>query len=175
VPHDAEESLLNDMMENWKTDCPKPSGFADINAYRNENELYSTEKLHFLERFPGTNEDLWKEVRLALCPEALVFLSRSTVRLWKKFLLSKEIPIFPTRYQNTYGTIANCIFREEFQIIAEIGNNARAEIEQLETNVSSDKDLTDREISRSMAKGVFREVGTSRNRKLNDSSSRQPM
>jgi hypothetical protein len=36
---DAEESLLIDMMENWKTDCPKPSGFGDINPYRNEIEL----------------------------------------------------------------------------------------------------------------------------------------
>jgi hypothetical protein len=69
---DAEESLLIDRMENRKTDCPKPSGFADINAYRNEIELYSTETLQFLDQFTGTNEDLWKEVRLALCPEAFV-------------------------------------------------------------------------------------------------------
>jgi hypothetical protein len=34
--------------------------------------------------------------------------------------------------------------------------------------------LTDRELSRSMAKGVSREVGTSRNRKLNNSSSTPP-
>jgi hypothetical protein len=96
------------------------------------------------------------------------------VRLWTKFLLSKGIPVLATRYQNTYGTIANCIFREEFPIIAEIENNAIAEIKQLETNVSSENELTGRELSRSMAKYVSREVGTSRNLKLNDSSSQPP-
>jgi hypothetical protein len=109
-----------DIICNWKTDCPKPNGdliFTDVKEYGTAIDAYTVETIEFLETYSCGTDEILKELKLSLCPEAIVCLSRDSARAWKRFLHQRGIPVETSRHQTTRGMLMDRIFSEDKNIL----------------------------------------------------------
>jgi hypothetical protein len=120
-----DENIVLDIICNWKTDFPKPNGnliFTDVKVYGTAIHAYTLETIEFLETYSCGTDEILKELRLSLCPETIVCLSRNSARAWKRFLHQLGIPVETNRHQTTRGMLMAIIFSED-KIILECNLN----------------------------------------------------
>jgi hypothetical protein len=84
-----------------------------VKEYSTAIDAYTVETIEFLETYSCGTDEILKELKLSLCPEAIVCLSRNSARAWKRFLHQRGIPVETNRHQTTRGMLMDIIFSEE--------------------------------------------------------------